>query len=312
MKISLFLALFILAPFMSKEQTYVPFPDSNAVWQEVLLPYPPGPMPAYWEHVHYTVSGDTLINNTLYKKLFKTDFDPLCSQNFTGPYFFGGIRNDSNERKVYYYDAYTSEEWLLYDFTLNVGDTVPPTYNNVSYPELFVESIDSVLIGNDFRKRFVYSQETYQPIQVIEGIGAESGLLGDMVFFESIYYLRCFHQNDSLLWINPWVEFCNLETDTCLTISIPERISDNRLILIYPNPASDFIYLYLNPDILRPSTDIRMEIYNSFGEKVGESRVPTGQEAFSFDVSGLSNGLYVTVIKENQRVISIEKFLIAQ
>lgn len=310
MKTAFLLILVLLFPFASKEQTYTPFPDSSALWQEVLLPYPPGPMPAYLEHIHYTVSGDTLINSTLYKKLFKTDYNPLCFQNFTGPYFFGGIRNDSNERKVYYYDVSTSEEWLLYDFTLNVGDTVPPTYNNVSYPELYVESIDSVLIGSDFRKRFIYSQETYQPIQVIEGIGAESGLLGYMVFFESINYLRCFHQNDSLLWINPRADSCNLETDTCLAISVPERIPDNRLMLIYPNPASDHIYLHLYPEILRPSADIRIEIYNSFGEKLAENQVPKWQYMFSFNVTGLSNGLYIIVLKINQRTLSTKKFLI--
>jgi hypothetical protein len=312
MRISPFLALLILAPFMSKEQTYVPFPDSNAVWQEVLLPYPPGPMPAYLQHFHYSVSGDTLINDISYKKLFVTIYNTECSLDSTGPYYAGGIRNNTDEKKVYYFDSNGLEELLLYDFTLDVGDTVPMSFINDSYPYLYVESIDSVLIGDHFRKSYIYAQDTYPPITVIEGIGAETGLLEPLEIFELISMLRCYHQDHSLLWINPNVDSCNLETDTCLTISIPERISDNRLLLIYPNPASDIIYLYLSPEILIPSTDIRIEIYNSFGEKVGESQVPSGQDVYSFDVSCLSNGLYVTVIKENQRVISIKKFLIAK
>lgn len=299
-------------PFTSKEQTYFPFPDSNAVWQEVLLPYPPGPIISYMEHVEYTISGDTLINNILYKKLFITYYDVNCSEVFTVPSFAGGFRNDSVERKVYYYDLISSEEWILYDFTLDIGDTVPQTFNNISFPALSVESIDSVLIGDHFRKRYIYAQPTYPPIQVIEGIGAETGLLGYMEYFEVIYYLRCFHQDDNIFWMHPWVISCHLETDTCLAISVPEPISDDVLIRIFPNPASDLIYIQCSFEKSGYSGDFKLEIFNIFGEKVGESRIPKGSDGYSYNVSGLSDGIYIAIFRENWRIVSSTKFLIAK
>jgi hypothetical protein len=83
-------------------------------------------------------------------------------------------------------------------------------------------------------------------------------------------------------------------------------------LLIYPNPASDLVYLHLSREIIVPSIDIRIEIFNSFGQKVEVTQVPSGQDVITFDVSNLSNGLYFTVLKESQRVISFGKLVIAR
>ena len=312
LKALLLLALPLLISKSSKEQAYVPFPDSNAVWQEVILPYPPGPIPWYQEHFHYIISGDTLINDVYYKKLFRTDFNVLCSQDSAGPSYEGGIRNDSLEKKVFYIDSNEQEEWLLYDFTLDAGDTVPMTWNNYSYPDLYVESIDSILIGDRFRKSYTYAQETYPLITVIEGIGAETGLLNPMVIFEVISYLRCFHQDDNLLWINPRADSCRLETDTCLVVSIPEKIPDDISVMIFPNPASDWINLHFTSGGVEWHQNLKMEIYNIVGEKVNETAIIPGSGLFLCNVSSLAEGIYLAIIRDDQRIILSGKFIIAR
>ncbi len=314
MKSSVFYLAFILIALKIQGQAYVPFPDSGAIWQEVLKPYPPGPMPSYMEHNHYSVSGDTLINNTSYIKLYKTQYDVNCSQFYEGPFFAGGLRNDTTARKVYFFNAFDSQEYLLYDFSLEVGDTVPQTYNNISYPNLLVDSIDSVFIGDCYRKRFIYQEPFMGSIEVIEGIGAGSGLLEYMYQFEVIYYLRCFHQSDSLYWINTyWAgTSCNLETDTCLVISVPDINMDKGFLKIYPNPASDKLFIHISCEGFDIGFDSGLAIFNIYGEKVGELNIPKEKDVISYNVSSLANGIYLIMIDEVQNKNQIIKFLIAR
>jgi len=314
MKFSVYYLAFILISLKIQAQTYVPFPDYGAVWQEVLKPYPPGPMPSYLEHNQYAVSGDTLINNTSYIKLYKTQYDVNCSQFYNGPFFTGGLRNDTTARKVYFLNAFDSQEYLLYDFSLEVGDIVPQTFNNTSYPNLLVDSIDSVFIGDRYRKRFLYQEPFMDPIEVIEGIGAGSGLLEYMYQFELIYYLRCFHQNDSIYWINTyWAgTSCHLETDTCLAISVPEITVDKGFLEIYPNPARKLILIHYNFPGTDQSNDIRLEVYDVFGEKFRESLITGSNDEVIYDVSGLTNGIYILTINQGLSNSLNKKFLVAK
>ena len=217
-------------------------------------------------------------------------------------------------KKVYFHNASDNQEYLLYDFSLKTGDTVPQTYNNISYPNLIVDSIDSVFIGDRYRKRFLYQESFMVPIEVIEGIGAGSGLLEYMFQFEVIYYLRCFHQDDSLYWINTsWAgTSCELETDTCLAISVPETNMDEGLLKIYPNPAKELIMIHYKFPGLNQYNDIRLEVYNVFGGKVGESFIPGSKDEFIYDASGLTNGIYILIINQSLKKYLSKKFLIAK
>ena len=155
------ISFFVFCSFKSICQSYTPFPDSNAVWKIVYKTYPPGPMPSYEFHFDQFIGGDTIINSTLYNKLYELDYDPNCSLNTYGPYYVGCFRNDIPEKRVYFIKKTQSEELLLYDFSLNIGDTVPQTYINFSYPYLIVEDIDSVMVGSSYRKRFTYPRSRW-------------------------------------------------------------------------------------------------------------------------------------------------------
>lgn len=80
------------------------------------------------------------------------------------PYFisYGGglIRNDTSTKKVYT----IGPDSLLYDFSLNVGDSVKLKYCSSGK---VITTIDSVLVGTGYRKRFIF----YNGNQMIEGIG---------------------------------------------------------------------------------------------------------------------------------------------
>ncbi len=116
-------------------QKYTPFPESNAVWS------------VYNEK--YLINGDSIFNTINYKKYYFTT-DSLA--NPTKAHFFALVRQDSSTKKVYFIPSGKSIEYLLYGFSLNVGEETAVYSLSV---ELFglssftvqVESKDSILIN---------------------------------------------------------------------------------------------------------------------------------------------------------------------
>lgn len=302
MKKVYFPVFIFLTTFTCKAQDYIPFPDSNATWKVVVLPYPPGPIIWYAQHYDYILSEDTIILGQQYSKLLKKDYNVECSQIFTGPYYYGGIRNDTMNKKVYYFPYDQNQEFLLYDFDLEIGDTVPQTWNNYSYPDLYVDAIDSTYINNSYRKRYIYLEQGYDiGIGVIEGIGAETGLLEPIEMFEVIWYLRCFYQNDSIYYINSnFTTSCNLEIDTCLNVSISEIHNPTTLFVVYPNPCRDIFIIDFSFDNL--PAQAYYSISDPLGRIIEEGAIQGQQNQIIIRTSSFSSGLHTIRLIVNGKV----------
>jgi len=234
-KTILFLAFLIFA-LIGYNQNYFPFVDTNSVWNITWNCYKPPPYPCYSDYYKYRISGDTMYSDTLYKRLFRIDMNQECSSIIEDSIYMGGIREDVSNKKVYFIQDTFFGEYLLFDFSLEVGDTVPYSFNNYGYPEIYVSSIDSILCTDGYRKRFIYSRDTWEDIVVIEGIGANTGLLEPMEIFEHVANMRCFYNNGSMVHMDPNVNSCNLEMDTCISTFVNEKNLQSEIIKIYPNP----------------------------------------------------------------------------
>jgi len=184
-----------IASLFAQEYKYVPFPQSDAIWSEYYAVNDATP-PVY---ERFALNGeDTIIGEHSYKKIYMF-LDTVFDKN-TATYV-GGLREDSAKKvwfkdavKIHLYKPYymipDSEEILLYDFSVNVGDTIKKgnfdqLYMNGDFPPIVVSQIDTVNIGNSLRKRFhfiVSGDSTigeYHSIYVewVEGIGSPLGLL---------------------------------------------------------------------------------------------------------------------------------------
>lgn len=218
--------LFVLS-FKVEAQNYFPFPDSNSIWH-VVNSFKEG-----WPSKYtYEINGDTLMNGRVYNKLVNPD------NNF----FYGGIREDTLKRIYFFgnlinatfvnsnfYDEYdTIKEYLLYQFGLDVGDTISiKAYPSVSPIEIL--RIDSIKIDGKFRLR--YDVGNYW----IEGIGSEKGLFGPYSYeFENYIRLTCFQQNEKFIWPDT--------TGDCLTISVEDVKIDSKL-KVYPNPTQNTLHI---------------------------------------------------------------------
>ena len=88
---------------------------------------------------------------------------------------------------------------------------------------------------------------------------------------------------------------------------------------IWPNPASGVIHGRLNMDSLSASwgngrfyRDLKLVIYDIFGRKVHEIKVPDGQKEIQINVEGFSPGVYVVILKNGFNILESRKFIVAQ
>jgi hypothetical protein len=199
--------LFIIAIFaalagQSQTNLYHPFPDSNAVWNFNYFWACMGSDPTN-DFFSVTYSGDTVIGSNIYHKLYI----PFILHQSAGtcggetPGYKGAIRHDGLNKKVFFVSPSSASEELLYDFNLQVGDTVQGYLGSFALPADVVQEIDSVLTGNSYRKRWIIN--TCYNISLIEGIGSTYGLIqpspGCITDLPD-YTFTCFRQNGETLY----------------------------------------------------------------------------------------------------------------
>jgi hypothetical protein len=114
------------------------------------------------------------------------------------------------------------------------------------------------------------------------------------IFFSTGAYIQ--HSSQSTLYVD------NLSFTGFVT-SVPEKISENTIFNLYPNPASDIITL--NIDNFN-NADLTLNIYNVIGTLVKSE--PLKQDQRQINIGDLSNGSYMVEIKskgwsEKQKLI---------
>lgn len=291
---------FILVAFISMESNsqanvYHPFPDSNAVWVN------------WWSNIcsgqsmiqcnsdyQYVLRGDTVISGQKYAKLYSegwwsncvaSQMGYTCSTPVFGSNYYCGIRNDSANKKVYFITG--GSEALLYDFQLNLSDTIKA---QVGYGSI-ITKIDSIAIGGSFRKRFITSPSP-GVFSIIEGVG-----LVDVDTTGGGYWAELFMGGPCIcptFWAFScfWQDGVNLYGDTSCSIinSVKNYPSLNNDVAISPNPANQQIQLKGLNEISS------YYLVNYLGKKLREGEVKD-----QLDVSTLPNGIYFLMIGNIQR-----------
>ena len=143
-------------------------------------------------------------------------------------------------------------------------------------------SIDSVLIMNQYRKRFI----TTSSDTIIEGIGNLNDALTPFFSWDGYSsYLLCFKQNDTLLYMNSLFNTCDTNTQSPLNV-YEVNIKRKNEVKIYPNPAQRSFTITGNFD-----TPALFELYDITGRKI-LSQVLTNNDKI-VSVSHLSKSIYI-------------------
>jgi hypothetical protein len=168
--------VFLLFYSLSNAQQASRFPiKTSSVWR---INYEYSCMDVAFSHVNadeeykYFIDGDSIIGIRTYFKLYKTGILFLDSPFRIEHKYIGAIRDSAD--KYFFIKKDDASEALLYDFSLNIGDSVYVKDYGMKYP---IDIMDTLENG---RKRFILNIITVNcgsANTIIEGIGWLGGLL---------------------------------------------------------------------------------------------------------------------------------------
>lgn len=245
-----------------------------------------------YESFYTILEGDTIINNeNLVKIKVPTDIGGMdtlyfLAKNDTGVlYIFKSNRNYSSILDT-----------VINDYSRTDSITSWSSSNqSTPYTSRKILSIDSVLAGNLYKKRFFIDDwcNNNESDFVIEGLFNISREPYFNFCFETIRALTCISVNDSNYWYHEFDSVLyNQGVGPCVihNLSINEI---NPVFNIYPNPAKNILTIDTEYSI----TNIKGNISSLEGKQVKSFQF--NKLSKQVDITGLTNGIYVVDLFNN-------------
>ena len=288
---ALFLSFFIACTiFLNAQPNYL---DNSSQWHTY------GWAASYNEHTFITtyLDGDTIINGLTYYKeyTFRKDSSTLFGVTISGPGITSYIRENSNQQFIRP-DGF-GNEWVVADFSLMIGDTLPLT----GCP---IFSIDTIYFGATPLKRYA---EEFPPLQnidnyYVEGIGKTAPFCEPGI--DGYSYMVCYIKGNDTLQLNTAPFLCSSFLEPVRN-NMPTNIvapQDKSKLKIFPNPASDAIMIQHD---FNHMVDVR--IYDISGsERLHYDNVVSGQ---NLSIDKLAKGFYIVGHYSDNKLIGSTKLI---
>jgi len=152
-KLFIILSIYLLPMALPAQLPYHPFPANTGTWTY-----------RYYDDFHnptsllssFSMLGDTVISGMNYKKIL------------SGSAYIGALRESG--KFIYYYPDTASQEYVLYNFNLNSGDTLFHPYGLAASANdtVVVDVVDTVLFDDGYHRELHFNHGTTW----IEGIGS--------------------------------------------------------------------------------------------------------------------------------------------
>lgn len=291
MKKTIFLLFGLALSVIIYSQNYYPLIEDDKTWNVLnvnLVSIGP-PVDTTFNTQSFKLFGDTILNSVTYKKLYSSNEEIPVNWNL-----WGFMREDTN-KKVWAKRVLDEEEVLMYDFSVNEGDSLLIGYIEPIYH--YVDSVTIVTINGTSRKKYWLSMSNYYWETWIEGIGSNKGIVGsgsgNMV--GGWTWLLCMSENNELIYMNPYYNSCYM---------ISTDITDNNkaIFQVYPNPINNDFRIEYPANIKIKS----LSILNLTGQTIKQFDPVTAQ----LDISGITSGMYFLKISCENEVIT-KKILIS-
>lgn len=239
----------------------------------------------------YYLYGDTVISSVTYKKVYRrTGYKSACFDtviSYSPFILYAALRDDTLNKKVYAIlfqnlngtPCPTNQEFMLYDFDLQVGDSIKTN-------DWCILSVDEEIISTNYTSTFsipnVKNLELSNGFYLYEGIGSSLGL------FE-------------LIWISVsgiqqvLVDYCRGSCDLITTINEKNKLQEQ--ISVYPNPSHGIFNIAL-PTV---QDEVQVTIYNLSGQQLEYLII---KDKGVIDLSKQPNGIYFVKVIHQQQVIT--------
>lgn len=287
-RIILFLNL-ILTTSVSFAQDYQPMLVEGNYWDTGYYNHDNNLWPTEPEK-RYVLGSDINVNGTIYKQIEIHSIVGVENPSYTAAPFYVEsnytisnkyIREDIAEKKVYIwgdiFDNGVYQEYLLYDFNLEVGDTLINPYSD---EDNWI--VDHIYINNGI-KAYDLNNGMYS---YIEGVGGSAGIISQFIPQFEYYELLLCHGN------------YNTAVNNCEAVASINNNLINNNINIYPNPATKTIFLDVD-------SKVNFVIYSLDGKAILKGDVKN-----KIDISDLNTGFYFLKLKNNN--VSITKKIVVK
>ncbi len=275
------------------------FPTKEASWENATIGFAGIPFPDY-----QVMCGDTIIGNNNYDQLFSIFLDTAGIE--TMRQYLGATRMETD--LVFYIEDNTSLEYLLYDFSLETGQSI--TVQTIFGSNETMTVISNMLADTPdgvTRRVINFENESW-----IEGIGSTRGLItrGMPLTADFDPYLNCFKSFGELGYSNPNTQpECQFTfTDLCGTTSIA-ALSKNEFINfeVFPNPINEETTIEIKKwkELKSPI----LSIYNLQGQLV-ERIVEINEDKFIFSRKNLKAGVYIFELSDGKTTFALRKKII--
>jgi hypothetical protein len=258
------------------------------------------------DHYQYVVRGDSVLNEITYKKVYYRDLTDQNPHLIEYEILSRLVRDDTLNKKVYaiyldfpQWNCPENEDILLYDYDLNVGDSMNTCLTNWTGPNI-IQSIGYEFIYGEERK-VINSGENG-----IEGIGSNYGV------FEWGFGSKERGLNDRG-WGFSLFDYC-LGTDEecgCQWVDIEER-KETPAFRVYPNPIiGNTITLVPHTPITQP---MDVKLYDNTGREVYQQHFGTLTQEVTIQIPAhLSSGTSPMLLWiGNSRQVFFKQLLIKQ
>ncbi len=256
----------------------------------------------------YAIEKDTLLNGVVYKKFKSYRFfsllpqpspncapfgiDTFVTNSPTTTYLY--LREDTVAQKVYEFDTNFSQEYILYDFDVQIGDSV--FYS--TFGDFIVDTIYSIVTMDGKVRRVIQCSTSTHPIcgYYIEGLGGVAGVLHEPYgVFESGPWLMCVSDLNHNIIYSPNPGNCfNFAT------GVESHENFNITVTMFPNPADNFLHF----ENLPPNT--RIKIVDNYGNIIKDYQDVLDNK---ISISSLNSGMYFVHFRNNSTVLTYKKFI---
>lgn len=240
------------------------------------------------------VVGDTIISGKEYQTIINSYYNP--QKIF--------IRRDSIARV---YRLFPDSEALIYNFSLNAGDTIP-LYCHVlgHYINGIIDSVDSITLGKIRKRQFVHVDEIDAEQIWVDGIGS---LTSDFANPAGLVWMVdgprsttiCFFEHDSLL-------YHDTTYSSCFVDSLPGEIKALRggHINISPNPV---VSSYLNIEIDGfAEGEYKCQFFDVTGKAILQRNLVAGTNKLL--LNGIAPGMYLYHIQNKEGLTTSGKLIV--
>jgi len=288
-------------------QSLLPTASDQAVWNMVFAP-------AAFHQNHYEIIAekDTTFCGYLWTKAVEKG---LPDQS---PRLLGYYRSEGRQVYYRYHTDCSEREWLMYDYSLEPGDTVYLPINQ-SYPfadsmmhvvrDTYHEEFEGIkrkVLRVEMDYSYGYGNDTDVNLLWIEGIGsnlhpvpAAVCLLTGTISPPCVHgrhYVRCLQTRDSVLY--------SRSDSACspLSTSVASPREENIQFSLSPNPVHQGALLNVQYQ-LSLAEDWRLLVYNVHGHLMETHRLSERQESGRFSLSTVSwpAGVYFVHLVNGER-----------